>query len=130
MTQNLGEFLSTLDNCGSMQCRDFMSESITFLSTYYITQKTSIERTLLHTTQALLHPSIYYTDLGWGEFGERWSVHQVSGQSVVHESQVTHETGPELRVHPLMPQQLPMNRTTIHYWTNHVTDTLDLRTGL
>lgn len=129
VTQNLGEFLSTLDNCGSIQCRDFMSESITFLSTYYITERTSRERTLLHTPPNL-HPSIYCTDLSWGEFGERWSVDQVSGQSVVHEPQVTHEAGPELWLHPLMLQQLPMNRTTIHYWTFHVTDTLDLCTGL
>ena len=42
--------------------------------------------------------------LDWGEFGEGRSVQEVSCQSIVHQSQVTHEAGPELRLHPLMSQ--------------------------
>lgn len=65
--------------------------------------------------------------LWWWQFGERWSVHHMFGNGIVHQALITHQAGPELWINTLSLQQLQLQHIVLYsssafvidrvYWT-------------
>lgn len=67
--------------------------------------------------------------LWWWQLGERWSVHHMFGNGIVHQALITHQAGPELWINILSLQQLQLQHTICRY-IFHCTKDICYRQGI